>query len=179
MGQEEDIQAMIAKMNQLKNFPAPVNQNVNQFDNQGNADYVQTEGGGQFDNQGPYKPAVISPNPVNPNLPVTPQGQPNIINTTGVEVGVAPIPANLENVCPQCGMAHPPLPAGEKCPNASVANEVKDHKLNDTQINAYVINLRNIIISKLAEKNIENGNNFFQYAIIELTKSLDNYKENL
>lgn len=180
MSQEEEIQALIAKMNVLKNSPpADVNSNVNAFDNQGNNEFVETQGGGEFDNQGPVKSVVVPSNPQNLNPPVNPQGQPNIINTTGVSVGVAPAPVRLENVCPQCGMAHPPLPAGEKCPNASVANEVQDHKLNDAQINTYVVNIRNIVISKMAEKNIKNGANFFQYAILELSKLLDNYKENL
>ena len=180
MTQEEEIQAMIAKMNQLKNFPAPVNQNINQFDNQGdNAGFIQTEGGGQFDNQGPVQPVVVPAIPQNPNPPVNPQVKPNIINTTGVEVGVAPTPVKLDNVCPQCGMSHPPLPPGEKCPNASVANEVKGSKLNDAQINTYVVNIRNIVISKMAEKQIKNGDKFFQYAILELAKSLENYKEKL
>lgn len=180
MSQEEEIQAMIAKMNNLKNsLPADINPNMNSFDNQGNGEFVQTQGGGEFDNQGPSKSVVVPPNSQNLNPPVIPQGKPNIINTTGVQVGVAPAPAKLENVCPQCGMAHPPLPAGEKCPNASVASEVQDHKLNDAQINTYVVNIRNIVISKMAEKNIKNGAKFFQYAILELSKSLDNYEENL
>lgn len=179
MSQEEEIQAMIAKMNNLKNYPTTaVHDNMGQFDNQDRAGFVQTEGGGQFDNQGPVKPMVVPANPQNPTLPVNPQaGQPNIINTTGVEVGVAPAPVRLENVCPQCGMAHPPLQSGEKCPNASVASEVKDSNLNDAQINTYVVNIRNIVISKMAEKQIKNGDKFFQYAILELAKSLENYKE--
>jgi hypothetical protein len=177
MSQEEEIQAMIAKMNQLKNYPTTdVHNNQSQFDNQGvNSGFVQTQGGGEFDNQGPSKPATITPIPkpqVNPQ-----SGQPNLINTTGVQVGVAPTPVKLDNVCPQCGMAHPPLPAGEKCPNASIANEVKEFKLNEAQINTYIVNIRNIVISKLSEKNIKDGTKFFQYAIVELSKSLDKYNE--
>lgn len=178
MGQEEEIQAMIEKMNKLKNFPQPVNPNLNQFDNQDSGEFVQTQGGGEFDNQGPVKPVVVPPNPQNPNPPVNPQpGQPNIINTTGVQMGVAAPPAKLENVCPQCGVAHPPLPEGEKCPNASVVNEVKDFKIDEAQLNTYIVNIRNIIISKMSEKNIKDGTKFFQYAIVELTKSMEKYNE--
>ena len=63
-----------------------------------------------FDNQG------FESEKVSPNL---------------IQAGPAPTPAPTGNVCSQCGTMHPPLRAGEKCPNA--ASKVKDGKTNTSE----------------------------------------------
>lgn len=80
--------------------------------------------------------------------------------------------------CPQCGLLHPPLPPGEKCPNVALSNgENNLSGLTETEINKHLVDMRNIIISMIQQKSIKDGKKFFQYAVIELTKALESYKE--
>lgn len=81
------------------------------------------------------------------------------------------------NECPQCGMIHPPLQPGEKCPNVALAGQESLGGLKEEDINKFLVDLRNIVISTMQKKNIQNGRKFFQTAIIKLTKELENYSE--
>jgi hypothetical protein len=79
------------------------------------------------------------------------------------------------NVCPQCKTIHPPLKPGEICPNAP--QDVSKFGLDDTSVNKFIVNIKNIVMSQLSKKGISNGEKFFQFAIIELMKILEGYNE--
>lgn len=116
----------------------------------------------------------MNPTNENSNSPVSPIEQ-NIM--TNIQSGSIPIPASTPDLCPECNTMHPPVPPGQKCPNAPVASQVKDTGLDDTIINKYLVDLRNIVISQMKTNSIKDGIKFFKYAIVELTKALENYNE--
>ena len=160
---------MEAFKNQNNIIPNTINTNqfknngTNEFDNQG-GDFI-TPGDGNstiglgFDNQGNQNTPPISFKPIQ-------QIQQNLTNST--------IPLGA---CQYCKTIHPPLRAGEKCPNAGMGSDAQKHNIDDSIINKKLVDLRNIIISQMSKKNIKDGQKFFNYAIIELTKSLENYQE--
>ena len=82
-----------------------------------------------------------------------------------------------EEICPQCKTMHPPLRPGEKCPNSGIGEMGNKIGIDDVIINKHLVEMKNIIISNMYSKNIKDGKKFFQYAIIELTKSLELYNE--
>jgi len=96
---------------------------------------------------------------------------------TNLQNNPAPAPVSLPDACPQCGTIHPPIPQGQKCPNASLNNKVSGTGLNDTIIGSHLVNMRDIIISQMSIKKVKDGNKFFAYAILELTKALEKYNE--
>lgn len=89
--------------------------------------------------------------------------------------GPAPPAQGAFAVCPQCGIMHPPLQAGQKCPVAKI--EIKEAGLKDEDISNFVINMRNIAISQIESKGIKEGNKLFKYLTVEFMKSLEGYKE--
>ncbi len=93
-----------------------------------------------------------------------------------IQTGPAPIPAPTGNVCSQCGTMHPPLRAGEKCPNA--ANKIKDEKTNTViDVNKYLNTFQSILISQIEKKKIKDVKKLYQNITIEITKFLEGYKE--
>ena len=93
------------------------------------------------------------------------------MNTTP-SISTSPIQGN---VCPQCKTIHPPLRPGEKCPNAAV--DTSGYGLNDGDMNKYLVELRNIVMSQMSKKQIKDGKKFFQFTIIELMKVIEEYNE--
>lgn len=93
-----------------------------------------------------------------------------------IQAGPPPTPAPVGNTCPQCGMAHPPIPNGQKCPNA--ANKIKDQKTNTTiDVNQYLNTLQIILISQIEKKKIKDIKKMYTNITIELTKFLEEYEE--
>jgi len=122
---------------------------------------VDTTVGIGFDNQGQgLNPEILKTNPVTNQINQVSQ------NTTEVS-----------NVCPQCGTIHPPLPPGEKCPNALASKTMANANLNDESVNKYLTDLKNIVLSNISKKQIKDGNKFFQYLVVELTKLIEKYTE--
>lgn len=77
--------------------------------------------------------------------------------------------------CPQCGLIHPPLKAGEKCPSAPVIIKSEDgEKVN---VNKFLVSLKNIIISQIEQKKIKDPEKLFKHIIIEMVKALEKYEE--
>jgi len=74
--------------------------------------------------------------------------------------------------CPQCGLFHPPLPQGEKCPNAPIKNQ----EGKDVDINKYLTILKDVIISQSQKKNIQDIDDLFKKIIILVTKFLESIK---
>jgi len=94
---------------------------------------------------------------------------------TGIQPGTPPKPAPVSNICPQCGMIHPPLKAGEKCPNAKV--EVKSDEGKEVDVNKYIVIWRDVVLSQIGSKNIKDPEKLFKNITIELTKFLEGYQE--
>jgi len=87
-----------------------------------------------------------------------------------------PLPAQgAFDVCPQCGIMHPPLSQGQKCPVAKV--EIKEAGLKEEDIIRFTVNMRDIAISQIEKKKIKEGNKLFKYLTIEFMKLLEGYKE--
>jgi hypothetical protein len=111
-------------------------------------------------------------------LPITPQEQAalqTIKNTT-----VAPAPASVSShlpTCPQCGQLHPPVAEGTKCPMAkdkfvdATGNEV------DVDVNKYLTNLKNIVVSQIESKGIKDPNKLFQQLTVSVMKFLEGYND--
>lgn len=179
--QEQEIQQLMEKIQKLQakgSSPQPSPSDFNpegQFDNQGGS-YATTEGNGMFDNQGPTeKPTYNTPQPPSPQPP-SPKPQPaqQVLNTTGVQPGQPPREIKPSNVCEQCGLAHPPIPPGQKCPNASFSKEEKNETgLDDAIINKHLVEMRNIILTNMSKKGIKDGKKYFQNVIVKLTKVLE------
>ena len=77
------------------------------------------------------------------------------------------------DVCPECGVMHPPLPQGQKCPNA----KVNLPSISDEEIGNFLASMRNIIISQIEKRQIKNAKKVFQQSIVILTKFLEEYSE--
>jgi len=126
---------------------------------------VDTTVGIGFDNQGQgLNPEILKTTPV-----TTQVNQVNQVNQNTSEVS---------NVCPQCGTIHPPLPPGGKCPNALASKTMANANLSDESVNKYLSDLKNIVLSNISKKQIKDGNKFFQYLVVELTKLIEKYTEN-
>jgi hypothetical protein len=84
-------------------------------------------------------------------------------------------PGNFQmpNICTQCGFIHPPLTAGQKCPllkEKTSSGEVIDPS-------DFLLQMKNIIVSKIQARNIKEPKKVFSRVLIEITKILDQYKE--
>lgn len=77
-----------------------------------------------------------------------------------------------QDKCSQCGMYHPVLQPGERCPMLTdvVAGEEIDFNLLFTP-------LRTICISQIQRKNIKNHKKLFAEVTIAITKFLEAYQE--
>jgi len=75
--------------------------------------------------------------------------------------------------CPDCGLIHPPVAAGQKCPLAKEKTSSGD--LIDTS--QFLSQLKNVVVSKIQIKKIKDTKKVFSGVIVEVTKFLDQYKE--
>ena len=158
MSDEQDIQNMIAKIKQLQeanpslgqpqNAQIPVNPNP-----------IPGNKPGLFDNQGSVtdfaNTAVQSGNPQ--------QAANTGLNATG-------------NVCHECGKIHPPIQEGQKCPNSSIEKQT-GIKIDDGQVNQFLVQWRNIILSEISKSNIEKWKDEFQQITMIIQKYFDEKKE--
>lgn len=116
----------------------------------------------------------IDQSPPNPINSVRPMGKPiSVTKKADVQKEVKPV----EGGCPQCGMIHPPLPPGAKCPMAPVKVKTKDGNEKNIDVNKFLADLKNIIISQAEAKKITDIEKLFKNIIIETTKYLESYKE--
>ncbi len=75
--------------------------------------------------------------------------------------------------CPQCGLFHPPLKEGEKCPIA----KDKDDKGNEIDFNPFIIQIKNIILAKISKDEIKNTKKLLADVVINMTNFVEKYKE--
>ncbi len=158
MSDEQDIQDMLTKIKQLQtanpalaqptNTQIPVNPNP-----------IPANQPGLFDNQGSVtdfaNTAVKSGGPQQVSNPG--------LNATG-------------NVCHECGTIHPPIQPGQKCPNSSIEKQT-GIKIDDAQVNQFLVQWRNIILSEISKSNIEDWKNEFQQITMIIQKYFDEKKE--
>ena len=91
-----------------------------------------------------------------------------------VQSGGPPAPvASTQGDCPQCGLIHPPIGPGEKCPNAPL--ESKEGIKID--VSGLVVKVKDILSSQLEQKNIEDLNRFTKEMVMALMKFCEEYKE--
>jgi hypothetical protein len=105
----------------------------------------------------------------NPNLNFN--APPNV-----APISTPPPTVNIQtmgNVCPECGVMHPPVPMGQRCPNAKVNLE----KISDAEIGQFIGSWKNIIVSQIEKRNFKNPKKVFQQATLMLTKLLEEYEE--
>jgi len=76
-------------------------------------------------------------------------------------------------VCSQCGIMHPPLKAGEKCPMAPITT--KDNKVVDPT--NFLTKMKFIISNQLEQKGVKDTDKFFQHLTVGLMKVMEDYKE--
>lgn len=88
-----------------------------------------------------------------------------------------PKPVHIEGGCRECGMIHPPLRQGEKCPNAMPKAKTADGEEKIIDVNKYLNNLRNILISQISMKGIQDVDKLFKNITLEITKYLETYKD--
>lgn len=116
----------------------------------------------------------IDQSPPNPINSVRPMGKPiSVTKKADIQKEAKPV----EGGCPQCGMIHPPLPPGAKCPMAPVKVKTKDGHEKDIDVNRFLADLKNIIISQSEAKKITDIEKLFKNIILETTKYLESYKE--
>jgi len=116
-----------------------------------------------------------------------PERKPEMINSAGNAINEQAVLSSVANSapftpavgafgeCPQCGIMHPPLRVGEKCPVAKV--EVKEAGITPDNVTKFTVDLRNIAISQIESKGIKDGNKLFKHLTIEFMKLLENYNE--
>lgn len=75
--------------------------------------------------------------------------------------------------CPQCGYYHPPLNEGEECPMA----QRFDSDGKEINVQPFLNQIKNIVISNLQNKKIEDHESFYKYVLTELTKIIEKYQE--
>ena len=105
---------------------------------------------------------------VDQSVPVSP-------GTLGNMKGPDPVPVG--NVCPQCEMVHPPIRSGEKCPNAKVKAMNEEGTEVVVDINKYLVSIRNILMTNIEKKKIQDINKLFQNITLEIAKFVEDYKE--
>lgn len=116
----------------------------------------------------------IDQSPANPINSVRPMGKPiSVTKPADIKKEAKPV----EGACPQCGIIHPPLPPGARCPMASIKVKTQDGNEKEVDINKFLVDLKNIIISQTDSKNIKDLEKLFKNIIIETTKYLESYKE--
>lgn len=75
--------------------------------------------------------------------------------------------------CPQCGLTHPPLQPGERCPMAK--EKANDGSVIDTA--NFINQLKIICTNQIRKKDIKNHKKLFGQIIISVTKQLEEYQE--
>lgn len=89
---------------------------------------------------------------------------------TGLKLGVDINTSG--NTCPQCGLIHPPLPTGERCPNA----KPKVEGLREDDVRIFAGNLQNMILYHIETKKASNPKKIFQDITLMVAKYLEEIK---
>ena len=111
-------------------------------------------------------------------LPITPKEQAVLQTIKNAPAAMPPTPvvSHLPS-CPQCGQLHPPVPAGSKCPMAKDKFVDDTGKEVDVDVNKYLTNMKNIIVSQIQSKGIKDPNKLFKQLTVSMMKFLEGYSE--
>ena len=140
---------------------------------------LELEQRGTGPDQSPTNP-INSVRPMGPPIKKAPPQDPSLGGSTGRISSPATIPTleQSPDVCKDCGMMHPPLPPGQKCPNTPILSQPGNpDSVDDATVNKHLVDLRNIIMTHISIKEIKNQKKLFQSIVIELAKFLENYNE--
>jgi hypothetical protein len=97
-----------------------------------------------------------------------------IINQLKINSGPPPGQAiqTTFGACPQCGIMHPPLRQGERCPLATV--KTKEGKVIDFE--KFLADLKIMLISQFEIRKVTNHEDVFKKIKMEVMKILEGYK---
>jgi len=116
-----------------------------------------------------------------------PNGEPGLFDNQGNDSDVAGTSVNNGNIqqanpagvsndnqqlCPDCGTIHPPVQQGQKCPNATIEKQT-GLKIDDAEVNRFLVQWRNILLSYISKMGIEDWKKEFQEVTIHIHKHLD------
>jgi hypothetical protein len=76
-------------------------------------------------------------------------------------------------ICSSCGLSHPPIPQGTKCPMA----KEKSPSGEEIKYESFFTSLKSILTSQIQTKNIKDTNKFLGNIIVSITKFAEDYKE--
>jgi hypothetical protein len=99
--------------------------------------------------------------------------QQRILSELKSRSSMAPSVAPTQGQCPQCNLFHPPLPPGQKCPNA----QLKIEGIDTSKISDFLIKIKDILSSQLEQKHIKNFDKFGSGMIMTLMKYFEEYKD--
>jgi len=71
--------------------------------------------------------------------------------------------------CSQCGLMHPPIPPGTRCPNA----KPKVEGLKDDDVRIFAGNMQNMILYHLETKKIDDPKKIFQDITLMIAQYLE------
>ena len=97
----------------------------------------------------------------------------NLENQIGLNVPRSNSMSSNFRTCPECGLLHPALKPGEKCPNAPM----KTSGGKKVDLSKFFKDLKNICSSQIETKKIEDPDRMFKKITIEIAKFLENYSE--
>lgn len=80
-------------------------------------------------------------------------------------------------VCEQCGFSHPPLQTGQKCPATKELEKMPEG--GEIDITDFIVNMKNILTSQIQTKRIKDVKKLTSFALVELMKLLEGYKEEI
>lgn len=165
---EKEINRLIEQMNRQQNIGRPIN--LNQItDNFGGTDQSPHLLGRRGMNS-------VDQTPQDAVNSVRPMGKSIFKEKTSVSPMNSQIPESIPGACPQCGILHPPVAPGSKCPMAPLkVAGVNGEKIVD--VNKFLVNLKDIIISQSEFKKIKDVEKLFKNIIVEITKYLERYTE--
>jgi hypothetical protein len=79
-------------------------------------------------------------------------------------------------LCSQCGFSHPEIPQGQKCSLAKTPMSQEEKNI-ESEVGTLVLQMKNIIMSKISQKGIKDTKKLVSFSIVEFTKLLETYKE--
>jgi hypothetical protein len=166
---EKDIKDLIEQMTRQQQGA----QNIPNSFQPAYTDSAGTDQSPHLSGQNPHNFNNPDQSPLNPVNSVRPMGKP-IAKTPKKELQTD---TAVEGGCHQCGMIHPPLRPGERCPMAKVKVKNDKGEEREVDVNKFIANLKNIIISQSESKKIKDIEKLFQNIIVEVTKYLEGYSE--
>jgi hypothetical protein len=183
---EQDIKDLIERMNkQQQAYGLPhksnlINENI-QPTSQSNISPMVPQAPNNFMGGTDQSPYLMDGNTTSQGPDQTPADPVNSVRPMGSNInGKPPQPAGLKassDSCPQCGMIHPPLQPGQKCPLAPVKVKGNNQEEKTVDINRFLADLKNIIVSQSEQRGIKDIEKLFKNIIIEVTKYIEGYSE--